>query len=153
MNYNLNQAKILFNTLLEAKLDSSLEYTVYEKTFLPIMLSCAGGIDRIIESFKLDVMQGNSEACYIIANTYKIGFYNQQKNEYTADLCTLVGHKLKNRKCTKIVQSNTAQYEIFEDTANKFINDYISGNGYTSFDDAILLAHLPYDNINNLTPY
>jgi|GEM_PF-5318477 len=149
MHNNLASAKISFNTLLKGALDSSiLDYSSFAPSFLEIVLSLEGGINRILESFKADIMQGKPEACYTLAKTYEIGFYNQPKDEYTADLCILVAHKLKNRECTKIVQSNTAKYEIFEDIANKFINNYIKNNEHASFDEAILLVHLPCENIN-----
>jgi len=145
---NLKQAKILFNTLLKAKLDSSPDYKIYEKCFLPVILSLDGGVNRILESFKLDVMQGEHEACYILSEVYKIDFYSDSKDEYMTNLLILIGHKLANRECTKMVQSNPAEYEIFEDVANSFIDNYIRGDKSISFDDVILLAHLSYDDIN-----
>ncbi|MGX6960410.1 MAG: hypothetical protein ACIPMY_04180, partial [Rickettsia endosymbiont of Pentastiridius leporinus] len=134
---NMKQAKILFNTLLKAKLDSLPNYEIYETVFLSTISSC-GGVSKVLENFKSDVMNGDSEACFTLAKVYEIGFYNQPKEEYLTNLFTLLGHKLGNVECTNLFLSNPTRYEILENTANKFIINYVGKNQYISLEDAIL---------------
>ncbi|HJD56222.1 MAG TPA: hypothetical protein LFW21_06360 [Rickettsia endosymbiont of Pyrocoelia pectoralis] len=138
----MKQAKILFHTLLKGKLDSSPNYETYEQSFLPT-ISAVGGVSKVLESFKCDIMQGDSNACYILAKIYEIGFYNQPKDNGMTNLLTLIGHKLGNIECTKIIQSNPAQYSIFENFADKFIASYAGKNQYIYFEDAVLNSTLP----------
>lgn len=131
-HYNLKQAKILFNTLLRAQLNPTSEYKIYEQVFLPI----------ILENLKSNVMQGNSEACYTLAKVYEVDFLTQSKDEYNSILLTLIGYKLGNIECKKIVESEPSRYEYLEYNANNFIKNYTE-NREVCFDDAVLLAASP----------
>ncbi|ABV79658.1 hypothetical protein A1I_06710 [Rickettsia bellii OSU 85-389] len=129
---NLKQAKILFNTLLKAQLNPTSEYKIYEQVFLPI----------ILKNLKSNVMQGNSEACYTLAKVYEVDFLTQPKDEYNSILLTLIGYKLGDTECKKIVESEPSKYTILEYTANNFIKN-CAENREVCFDDAVLLAALP----------
>ncbi|MGI4752969.1 MAG: hypothetical protein ACRYE8_04525 [Janthinobacterium lividum] len=140
---NLAYAKISFNTILEGVLDPLiLDYSSFAPSFLKVVLSFNGGINEILKSFKLDIMQGNSDACYTLAKVYEIGFFNQPKDEYNSMLLTLIGYKLGNRDCRKIIESEPKKYTILEYTANNFIENYLGKNLLICLDDAISSAHL-----------
>ncbi|MCZ6901579.1 MAG: hypothetical protein O7C59_02330 [Rickettsia endosymbiont of Ixodes persulcatus] len=97
---DLQKAKILFTALLNGKSDSLPHYEIYEKAFLNNILSS--------EEIKLEIMKGNNEACYILAKTYEIINRNPQ-DEYNSMLLTLIGSKLGNTECTKLVS-----YKIYK---------------------------------------
>lgn len=87
---NIQQAKILFKALLNATLDSSMiDYKSFANNFIVNILSLEGGVNKILESFKADIMNKNTEACYVLAKVYEIGFFNQPKDEYNSMLLTL----------------------------------------------------------------
>ncbi|HJD59828.1 MAG TPA: hypothetical protein LFW20_04095 [Rickettsia endosymbiont of Omalisus fontisbellaquei] len=148
---------ILLKALFKGKLDSSLDYEIYEKAFLPTASSFEKKsiYKKILEMFKLDVMQGNHEACLTLAKVYKLGFY-VKKDEYTAILLTLIGYELENEQHKKAISAcpikckecekfknipvlSPPEYEILKPTANNFICNYI-GRSDITFDDAILLS-------------
>ncbi|HJD67665.1 MAG TPA: hypothetical protein LFV66_04370 [Rickettsia endosymbiont of Bembidion lapponicum] len=56
---------------------------------------------------------------------------------------TLIGCKLGNRDCRKIIESEPSKYTILEYTANNFIENYLGKNLLICLDDAISSAHLP----------
>lgn len=141
---NIQQAKILFKALLNATLDSSMiDYKSFANNFIVNILSLEGEVNKILESFKADIMNKNTEDCYVLAKVYEIGFFNQPKDEYNSMLLTLIGYKLGNRDCRKIIESEPSKYTILEYTANNFIENYLGKNLLICLDDAISSAHLP----------
>lgn len=117
----------------------------YKKGFslqLPLSIEI---VDKIIESFKSDItQQRDGEACRVLAERYKTGYSKVigsqiKKDEYTANLLTLIGKNLGNENCIKIFNLSPTKYEILESTVNNFIQNYI-GQSDITFDDAILSA-------------
>ncbi|WP_395477140.1 hypothetical protein [Rickettsia endosymbiont of Pantilius tunicatus] len=128
-----------------------INYENFANSFIVNILSFEGGVNKILESLKTDIMSKDVEAYYVLAKVYEIGFFNQQKDEYSSILLTLIGYKLGSRECKKIIESEPEKYSILEYTANNFIENYLGKNLPTCFDDAVLLAASPLSHCENIS--